>query len=67
MKGIVYTQTIVHSAPEAYVADAPYQLVIVTIEDGSRVTGRIVGDVVAIGDNVALAEDRGGTPYFRKV
>ena len=67
MKGIVYTQTVVHSAPEAYVADAPYQLVIVTIEDGSRVTGRILGERVAIDDSVELAEDRSGTPYFRKV
>lgn len=67
MRGTVYTQTVVYSAPEAYVADAPYQLVIVTLEDGKRVTGRILGDRVAIGDEVELAEDRLGTPYFRSV
>lgn len=67
MTGIVYTQTVVHSAPEAYVADAPYQLVIVTLEDGRRVTGRMLGGTAAIDDKVELAEERHGTPYFRRV
>jgi uncharacterized OB-fold protein len=66
MKGTVYTHTVVHSAPEAFVADAPYQLVIVTLERGGRVTGRVLGDRVNIGDQVELAEERHGTPYFRK-
>src|SRR5436190_2113068 len=42
MSGVVYTETVVHSAPEAFVADAPYQLVIVTLEGGKRVTGRVL-------------------------
>jgi uncharacterized OB-fold protein len=62
----VYTETVVHSAPEAYVNEAPYQIAIVTRDDGSRVTGRILGDRVAIDDEVALAETRNGVPYFTK-
>ena len=62
----VYTETVVHSAPEAYVSEAPYQIAIVVRDDGSRVTGRILGDRVAIDDQVELAETRGGVPYFRK-
>ena len=62
----VYTETVVHSAPEAYVNEAPYQIAIVIRDDGSRVTGRILGDRVAIDDEVALAETRNGVPYFRK-
>ena len=62
----VYTETVVHSAPEAYVNEAPYQIAIVIRDDGSRVTGRILGDRVAIDDLVALAETRSGVPYFRK-
>ncbi len=62
----VYTETVVHSAPEAYVNEAPYQIAIVVRDDGSRVTGRILGDRVAIDDQVELAETRGGVPYFRK-
>ena len=66
MNGIIYTETVVHSAPEAFVADAPYQLVIVTLQDGKRVTGRIAGERVAIDDTVVLKEERNGVPFFSK-
>ena len=62
----VYTETVVHSAPEAYVNEAPYQIAIVVRDDGSRVTGRILGDRVSIDDQVELAETRNGVPYFAK-
>jgi uncharacterized OB-fold protein len=62
----IYTETVVHSAPEAYVNDAPYQIAIVERDDGSRVTGRILGERASIGDNVELVEERNGVPYFRK-
>ena len=64
--GIVYTETAVHAAPEQFVADAPYQLAIVTLDEGGRVTVRIAGDRVAIGDKVEFAEDRGGVLFFTK-
>lgn len=62
----VYTETVVHSAPEAFLKDAPYQIAIVLRDDGTRVTGRILGDRVAIGDPVELVESRDGIPYFKK-
>lgn len=62
----VYTETVVYSAPAAYVNEAPYQIAIVVRDDGSRVTGRILGDRVSIDDQVELAETRSGVPYFRK-
>jgi len=65
-KGIVYTETMIHAAPQQFVADAPYQLIIVTLEDGTRVTGRVKGEPVAIDDSVELAEERDGVPYFFK-
>jgi uncharacterized OB-fold protein len=66
VSGRVYTETVVYSAPEAFVKDLPYQIVIVTLEDGSRITGRILGDPVFIDDPVQLSEERNGIPYFRK-
>jgi uncharacterized OB-fold protein len=66
MTGTVYTETVVHSAPEAYVQDAPYQIAIIVGEDGARVTGRILGERVAIGDPVQLIETRDSVPYFRR-
>lgn len=65
--GIVYTETVVHAAPEQFVAEAPYQLAIVTLDAGGRMTARIDGPRVAIGDKVELAEEREGIPFFRRV
>ena len=62
----VYTETVVHSAPEAYVNEAPYQIAIITRDDGTRLTGRILGERVAIDDPVELVEERNGVSYFRK-
>jgi uncharacterized OB-fold protein len=67
MTGKVYTETTIYSPPEAFVNDAPYQLVIVEQEAGPRVTGRILGQTVHIGDTVGLVETRQGVPYFQKV
>ena len=62
----VYTETVVHAAPAEFVADAPYQLAIVSLDGGGRLTVRILGERVKIGDNVELAETRDGIEFFRK-
>ena len=64
--GTVYTETVVHAAPEAFVHEAPYQTAIVSLDEGGRVTGRILGEHVRIDDRVVLAETRDGVPFFRK-
>ncbi|MDP9112456.1 MAG: OB-fold domain-containing protein [Acidobacteriota bacterium] len=64
--GVVYTETVVHAAPELFVADAPYQLAIVSLKDGGRLTVRVEGVRVGIGDPVEFVEDRNGIPFFRK-
>jgi uncharacterized OB-fold protein len=64
--GVIYTETMVHAAPEQFAADAPYQLVIVSLDGGGRVTARMAGQRVSIGDLVEFAEDRNGVPFFRK-
>jgi uncharacterized OB-fold protein len=66
-QGVVYTETVVHSAPEAFLKDAPYQIAIVILDTGSRVTARILGDRVAIGDRVTFLESRDGIPYFSTI
>ena len=67
MTATVYTETIVHLAPEAFAADVPYQVAIVTRANGSRVTGRILGERVAIDDRVEQVEIRDGIPFFQKI
>ena len=64
--GIVYTETVVWSPPEQYVKDVPYQLAIIELEAGKRLTGRIDGDRAQIGDRVAFVEFRNDVPFFRK-
>ena len=67
MQGIVYTETVVHMAPAALVDLAPYQLVMVDLADGRRVTGRAEGERVVIGDPVEVAAERDGVVFFRRV
>jgi uncharacterized OB-fold protein len=64
--GIVYTETVVYSPPEAYVNDVPYQLAIVELDGGRRLTGRIEGERAQIGDPVSFVEYRKEVPFFRK-
>ena len=64
--GMVYTETVIYSAPEAFAAEAPYQTAIVTLDAGGRVTARIAGERVQIGDRVSEIESRDGVPFFVK-
>jgi uncharacterized OB-fold protein len=68
--GIVYTETIVHSPPEQYAADAPYQLAIIDLDDGGRITVRVLGkelhERAHIGDRVVFVEERNEVRYYRK-
>jgi len=69
--GIVYTETIVHTPPEQFAADAPYQVAIIDVEEGRRVTVRIVGkephERARIGDRVTFVEERNGVAYYRRL
>ena len=67
MTGTIYTETIIYLAPEAFANDVPYQVAIVTLPDGSRATGRVIGERAAIDDRVEQVELRDGVPYFRRV
>jgi uncharacterized OB-fold protein len=64
--GVVYTETVVYSAPEAFVNDAPYQIAIIALDAGGRITARIEADRVSIGDRVRFSEYRNGIPFFSK-
>jgi uncharacterized OB-fold protein len=64
--GTVYTETVIYSAPEAFAAEAPYQTAIVSLDGGGRLTVRIAGGRVAIGDQVVEVEPREGVGFFEK-
>ena len=67
LTGTVYTETVVYSAPEAFVSEVPYQTAIVSLDSGGRITGRILGARVVIDDRVEQVEERDGVPLFRKI
>ena len=66
MMGTIYTETVVHMAPPAFEKDVPYQVAIVTLDSGGRVTARIDGERVSIDDRVTLVDTRDGVPFYRK-
>ena len=66
MMGTVYTETVVYTAAPAFEKDVPYQVAIVSLDSGGRVTVRIEGGRVSIDDRVALVETRDGVQFFRK-
>lgn len=55
-----------HSPTPQFANETPYQLAIVELANGRRLTGRIVGDRAAIGDRVTFVEFRNEVPYFQK-
>jgi uncharacterized OB-fold protein len=63
--GVVYTETIVHAAPEQYATDAPYQLAIIELDGGGRITARIL-DRAHIGERVTFADVSDHVAYYRK-
>lgn len=65
-QGTVYTETIIHSAPEQFAAEAPYQIAVVDL-DGSRLLVRIAGARAQIGDLVREIEGPGGYPIFEVI
>lgn len=67
MIGTIYTETVVYLAPEAFANDVPYQVAIMTLPDGTRVTGRVIGERAVIDDRVEQVELRDGVPYFRRI
>ena len=73
-KGEIYTETVVRVGPAAFEMDVPYQVVIVTLEDGSRLTARMAatgegsvseGNWVKIGAHV-VEVDVGTTAGFAR-
>jgi uncharacterized OB-fold protein len=64
--GSIYTETVVHLAPERFAADVPYQVAIIDLDGDGRLTARIEGQRIAIGDRVTETRADGDISYFRK-
>jgi uncharacterized OB-fold protein len=65
--GQIYTETVVHLAPERFAADVPYQVVIVKLDEGGSITARVEGERVVIDDRVVETAVRDGISFFQKL
>jgi uncharacterized OB-fold protein len=63
-KGKVYTCTTLYAAAEPFENDLPFQIAIVELDEGPRLTVRIEGRRVAIEDAVHLVREQDGTRFF---
>jgi uncharacterized OB-fold protein len=65
--GQIYTETVIHLAPERFAADVPYQVAIVKLDNGQSITARVEGERVAIDDRVIETGVRDGVAYFQRI
>jgi len=63
-RGRVYSCTTLYASAEPFEKDLPFQIAIIELEEGARLTARIAGRAVGIGDGVILAEERDGVQFF---
>jgi uncharacterized OB-fold protein len=70
-EAVVYTETVVHTAPERYAADAPYQLAILQEASGARFAARIAAGAengrVQIGDKARFLREDGDVPVYSRI
>ena len=63
-QGTVYSCTTLHAAAAPFEKDLPFQIAIVELEEGPRLTVRIEGEKVKIGDKVQQVAERNGVQFF---
>ncbi|MBI3696207.1 MAG: OB-fold domain-containing protein, partial [Acidobacteria bacterium] len=62
--GRVYSCTTLHAAAEPFEKDLPFQIAIVELEEGARLTARIRGAAVDVDGVVRWVEERDGVHFF---
>jgi hypothetical protein len=63
-QGTVYSCTMLHAAATPFEKNLPFQIAIIELEEGPRLTARIQGEKVKIGDKVKQVEEKNGVQVF---
>jgi uncharacterized OB-fold protein len=60
-KGVIETFTVIRAPPEGFEAAAPYAIAIIKLDEGTNISGQVVGEInqIAMGKRVS--------PVFRKI
>lgn len=69
-KGKIFSYTVVYVSEKKWEADTPYSLVVIDLDGGVRVLGRMNGDnlhPLQIGMKVELTEYKDQVPVFKRV
>ena len=66
-QAIIYTETVIHSAPERFASEAPYQIAVIEFPGGTRELVRISGPRATIGDRVQELATSEGYPIFEVI
>lgn len=66
-RGTIYSETTLYAAAEPFEKELPFQIAIIELAGGVRLTARIRGPKVQIGDTVSEVEERNGVYYFSAV
>ena len=64
-QGRVYSCTTLYAAAEPFEKDLPFQIAIIDLDDGPRLTARISGAPVNIGDPVVHLHEQNGVHFFQ--
>ena len=65
-RGKVYSCTTLHASAEPFEKDLSFQIAIIELEEGPRLTVRIEGDRVEIDDPVQQVAERDGVWFFKR-
>ena len=65
-RGKVYSCTTLHASAEPFEKDLPFQIAIIELEEGPRLTVRIEGGRVEIDDPVHEVAERDGVWFFAR-
>lgn len=63
-QGTVYSCTMLHASATPFEKNLPFQIAIIELEEGPRLTARIQGQKVKIGDKVKQVEEKNGVQVF---
>jgi uncharacterized OB-fold protein len=66
-QGRIYSCTTLYAAAEPFEKDLPFQIAIVELDGGARLTARIKGRRVDVGDPVRCIEQRDGVYFFSAI
>ena len=65
-RGKVYSCTTLHASAEPFEKELPFQIAIIELEEGPRLTARIEGGRVEIDDPVKQVAERDGVWFFKR-